>query len=235
MVVSKPEYAEALWNNGYFGVGNLSSSGMNYDANSLIVNEERLQRKISWNEEIKDDLKDEDCTVKPDEEDRTLLVVNLDKEKYSAGPPVKLVPDPYYLKEKLILAKEEALFLSYALGCLIVSNSEGREMDIDMMWNTFMEDDEKFFIRYVVYHHFRTKGWVVKPGTKFGTDWILYPVGPPFYHSQFLVVSRCSWADTMKCDVTQNEPLSWTDLSAFERLSNQVGKVNSLLYMYTKV
>ena len=48
-----------------------------------------------------------------------------------------------------------------------------------------------FPYQYAVYHHFRAKGYVVKDGTKFGCDFLLYKEGPPFYHAQYSV--RIMW------------------------------------------
>ena len=44
-----------------------------------------------------------------------------------------------------------------------------------------------FAHQYAVYHHFRAKGYVVKEGTKFGGDFLLYKEGPPFYHALYCV------------------------------------------------
>lgn len=40
---------------------------------------------------------------------------------------------------------------------------------------------------YVVYYHYRSLGWCVKPGLKFSCDWVLYSRGPPFSHAEFSV------------------------------------------------
>ncbi|KAF9926422.1 hypothetical protein FBU30_003987 [Linnemannia zychae] len=45
--------------------------------------------------------------------------------------------------------------------------------------------DNSFIIRYVAYHHYRSLGWVVKDGLKYGTDFLLYKKGMVFGHSQF--------------------------------------------------
>lgn len=36
------------------------------------------------------------------------------------------------------------------------------------------EPDDPFMLSYVVYHHFRSLGWVVKPGVKFAVDYCAY-------------------------------------------------------------
>ncbi|KAF8929648.1 tRNA splicing endonuclease subunit sen2 [Dissophora ornata] len=44
-----------------------------------------------------------------------------------------------------------------------------------------------FIVRYVVYHHYRSQGWIVKDGIKYGTDFLLYQKGMVFGHSQYAV------------------------------------------------
>ncbi|KAK4565923.1 tRNA splicing endonuclease subunit sen2 [Recurvomyces mirabilis] len=53
--------------------------------------------------------------------------------------------------------------------------------------------DNKFLLNYVVYHHFRTLGWCVRPGVKFGCDYLLYNRGPVFSHAEFAVVIMPSY------------------------------------------
>ena len=56
------------------------------------------------------------------------------------------------------------------------------------MWSVFRSCCEEFPFKYLAYHHFRAKGWVVRSGTKFGSDFLLYKHGPPFYHSSYSVL-----------------------------------------------
>lgn len=44
--------------------------------------------------------------------------------------------------------------------------------------------DNPFLINYVVYHHYRSLGWVVKGGIKFCVDYLLYKRGPVFQHAE---------------------------------------------------
>ncbi|CAL4117614.1 unnamed protein product [Meganyctiphanes norvegica] len=125
----------------------------------------------------------------------------------------------------LILTPEETMFLSYALGCLTLIDERKHHMSIDEMWREFVNEDIRFVARYAVYHNFRAKGWVVKPGLKFGSDWVLYPVGPPFYHAHFTVSVQCLWADTLAVDESLNwREMSWTAFSATDRLNSHVKK-----------
>lgn len=47
---------------------------------------------------------------------------------------------------------------------------------------------QSFMIGYAVYHHYRSLGWTVKSGIKFGVDWLLYKRGPVFSHAEFSIV-----------------------------------------------
>jgi tRNA-splicing endonuclease subunit Sen2 len=51
-----------------------------------------------------------------------------------------------------------------------------------------IETDNPFMLRYVVFHHFRSLGWVVRPGIKFAVDYLLYQRGPPFHHAEFAIM-----------------------------------------------
>ena len=58
---------------------------------------------------------------------------------------------------------------------------------LDELWRRFNNLIENFCENYAVYHYFRSKGWVVKDGTKFGVNFLLYQEGPAFYHAQYSV------------------------------------------------
>ncbi|KAH6948261.1 hypothetical protein HPB50_023312 [Hyalomma asiaticum] len=65
---------------------------------------------------------------------------------------------------------ELAYFLSYGLGCLIV-NDGGEDLDLLKLWQRLCELHDNFPVRYAAYHHFRCRGWVVRSGARFGTDY----------------------------------------------------------------
>lgn len=74
------------------------------------------------------------------------------------------------LQEKHMLTLQEAFFLVYGFGCLQIINTDNCILDIEQTWKLFNETDKKFTPKYVVYHYFRSKGYIVKPGIKFGGD-----------------------------------------------------------------
>jgi len=52
-----------------------------------------------------------------------------------------------------------------------------------------LQFDNPFLINYVVYHHYRSLGWVVKGGIKFCVDYLLYKRGPVFTHAEYVCCS----------------------------------------------
>jgi len=116
-----------------------------------------------------------------------------------------------------LLTLEEAYFLSYALGCLLVTNeATGCDMDLEEMWDVFSSEyptQNYFAARYAVYHHFRSKGWVVRPGVKFGADFLLYKDGPVYYHASYSVLVQ-----------THSKKISWVELSGLNRVTESAHK-----------
>jgi tRNA-intron lyase len=110
----------------------------------------------------------------------------------------------------LVLDHYDAFFLSFGVGCLRVSK-DGHFLSIDDLWSDFCRRDVHFRPRYAAYHHFRAKTWIVRDGTKFGNDFLLYKDGPPFYHASYSVRVRTS-------------EMSWTELSALNRVTESAAK-----------
>merc|ERR1711894_294019 len=121
----------------------------------------------------------------------------------------------------------EAFFLSYGLGCLLVNDCdrEYEQMSIDDMWNKFCNVDSDFPHQYAVYHHFRSKGWVVKNGCKFGADYLLYKDGPPFYHASYSVwIRQLMSNDENSANIKELPKLDWTSLSGLNRVTESASK-----------
>lgn len=101
-------------------------------------------------------------------------------------------------------------------------------MDLMNMWGRFSEIDPNFITRYVAYHNFRSKGWVVKSGIKYGVDFNLYKKGPPFYHSTYsvLVVAVDGKTGQETCST-----FDWTSLCCLNRVTQQVSKELMICYV----
>ena len=138
---------------------------------------------------------------------------------------------PGYLRLELY----EAFFLSYGLGCLLVNDCdrEYEQMSIDDMWNKFCNVDSDFPHQYAVYHHFRSKGWVVKNGCKFGADFLLYKDGPPFYHASYSVWIRRHFKNPGEgYNGESTQTLDWTSLSGLNRVTESASKELLLIDMF---
>lgn len=112
-----------------------------------------------------------------------------------------------------------------------------------------LQFDNPFLINYVVYHHYRSLGWVVKGGIKFCVDYLLYKRGPVFTHAEYAALSiRTSLLSDLVhrfamvvCPVYEDiedqqasslhlqnaTPFSWSWLSTINRVNSQVQKVRS--------
>lgn len=88
--------------------------------------------------------------------------------------------------EAVELLPVEAIFLSFALPVLDISASDLFQRLIDYKRLTF-DRIYPLIKQYVAYHHYRSRGWCVRSGIKFGCDYLLYKRGPPFQHAQFCI------------------------------------------------
>ena len=158
-------------------------------------------------------------------------------------------------EEHLQLSNEEAFFLVYGLGALQVHDGpKGAIMSASSLLPQFRrhsyfpplasnmpyEPDDPFIISYAAYHHFRSLGWVVRSGVKFGVDYLLYNRGPVFSHAEFAVVLLPSyahpyWAETEggRERVAKKWNRSWWWLHCVNRVQAQVKK--SLILCYVEV
>ena len=84
------------------------------------------------------------------------------------------------INEKLLLSCYEAEYLSLLYKLMNAPNIEGN------VWQV-ISSDSSFIIRYAVYHYFRSKLWIVRDGTGFGFDFVLYPDHPNEAHSKYCV------------------------------------------------
>ncbi|KAJ5495213.1 hypothetical protein N7539_000329 [Penicillium diatomitis] len=158
-------------------------------------------------------------------------------------------------EEHLQLSNEETFFLVYALGALsIVDRASNAIIPTPALFDLLrrhsyyprrpedrpLEVDDPFMISYVVYHHFRSLGWVVRSGVKFGTDYLLYNRGPVFSHAEFAVIiipsySHQFWSSTeaLKRHAADKQSRSWWWLHCVNRVQAQVKK--SLVICYVDV
>ncbi|KAF2768784.1 tRNA-intron endonuclease catalytic domain-like protein [Teratosphaeria nubilosa] len=151
-------------------------------------------------------------------------------------------------QEHLQLTLEEAFFLSYGLGVLHISTLESSPSSSHLL-NLFaahatfppshlrsIPPDNSFLLNYVVYHHFRSLGWVVRSGLKFSCDYLLYQRGPVFSHAEFALLIIPSYSDAYWKTESGNKERRWKEkdwwwLHCVNRVQSQVKKTLVLVYV----
>ena len=124
---------------------------------------------------------------------------------------------------ELFLELSEAFFLSYSLGCLVVSEGQ-TELSLLQQWRRFCSLQPDFPVLYRAYHHYRSRGWVVKSGATLGADWVLYKGSPALSHSTYGV--RVEMVDRREGRVVKDpvKRLSWADILGASRVLGAVKK-----------
>jgi tRNA-splicing endonuclease subunit Sen2 len=172
----------------------------------------------------------------------------------SGNPAATVTTTEITNKEHLQLMPEEALWLSFGMGALAVTDPElGQALSSQELLrlcrqHSFfpprvspddpdLQPDDPFLVHYAVYHHFRSLGWVPRAGIKFGVDWLLYAKGPVFDHAEFgLVVVPAYSHAWWKCNSdreargAQNKK-TWAWLHSVVRVLSHVFKSLVLVYV----
>ncbi|KAJ5603128.1 hypothetical protein N7537_006084 [Penicillium hordei] len=170
--------------------------------------------------------------------------------------------DDFPNEEHLQLSNEEAFFLAYSLGALQIYDSPLKSEEDQPIspittsallqkfchhsfqpardGSASLQPDDPFMTSYAVYHHFRSLGWVIRSGVKFGTDYLLYNRGPVFSHAEFAVIvipsySHPYWSETeeRKNYTAEKQARSWWWMHCVSRVQAQVLK--SLVVCYVEV
>lgn len=237
VLIDEPCHMEDLFGMGFYGKATLSRSGPSFNRNSTdelpIMSQRRYENHQSWKTMVNTENSNTECTTEPNSKDEILVVDNTDSESepVEAMAMVKLkTNDPFPIQQKLHLTLEEAFFLSFGLGCLVVKY-DGKEMNLEEMWKSFTQCDTMFLYKYISYHHFRSKGWVVRTGIRFGVHYTLYKDGPPFYHASYSVLVKPVSEDSYSTLPGATEyPNSWESLAGLNRITEHVAK--ELLFCY---
>ena len=161
--------------------------------------------------------------------------------------------EPVSDQEHLQLSLEEAFFLSYSLGVFnIFVDDANTVLPNTSLLSLFrrhsyfpqrslsspQDCDDPFMVSYAVYHHYRSLGWVVRSGVKFGVDYLLYNRGPAFSHAEFALVilpsyTHAYWSDSEESrkHVQEKTSRSWWWLHNVNRVQAQVKKSLVLCYV----
>ncbi|KAK6454883.1 uncharacterized protein RJT20DRAFT_129509 [Scheffersomyces xylosifermentans] len=128
--------------------------------------------------------------------------------------------------EFLQLQAIEVFFLKFALNVVQVSNLTMKQLFYEcclLVENSPSPNvTNKFILDYVVYHHYRSLGWCVRSGVKFGCDQLLYKRGPPFTHAEYCILIIPN---------DGKEKYDWFEMAAKARVIGTVKKSFVLVYV----
>ncbi|QLG74529.1 hypothetical protein HG535_0G04120 [Zygotorulaspora mrakii] len=261
IIVDDPDEMLFLWENGFFGTGQLSRSEPTWKARTIarmgdlcdevdrgksnlaledITDRRRLQR-IDFKkkrQQFEDQLlelrrrggtiEDESKLVAKEREslrslkDQQLLSFKKQNDTQLRSEDSELIDEKGELVnlESLELTFVEALFLSFAIPVLDVSPYVLIERFLGPIATLEYRNVYPSIKQYVAYHHYRSHGWCVRSGIKFGCDYLLYKRGPPFQHAQFCV---------KVLDVDETHDYTW--YSSLARVAGGAKKTLVLCYV----
>lgn len=85
----------------------------------------------------------------------------------------------------LVLSSFEAMYLSeYGIVQITLEDKVQSQAELEEIFSEIYND---FTRKYKIYKFMRNRGYIVRPGMKFGSDFIIYEKGPGFDHSKWVV------------------------------------------------
>ena len=117
--------------------------------------------------------------------------------------------------DQLLLSPEEAMYLNEKRAEFPIEDYTGKKLTYRQLMGRFTRTDKEFSRKYLVFRDLRNRGYCVKTGFKFGSDYRLYARGdrPGRGHAMWLV--HC---------VPENTTFGFSNLSRSVRLAQNVRK-----------
>ncbi len=104
------------------------------------------------------------------------------------GKPVGIrKPKTFDFDRPLELSLIEALYLLELKKIKIYREEENKYLETDEFKRLSKTFHKNFLNKYLVYKDLREKGYVIRPGLKFGADFVVYIHGPGIDHAPFIV------------------------------------------------
>ena len=101
------------------------------------------------------------------------LGINKPRLEYFSKPSELSLIEAYYLLEKERITIFDVLLKKF--------------ISVDEFYEIGKNTHYKFEEKYTIYKDLREKGYVPRPGLKFGADFVVYKKGPGLEHSSFIV------------------------------------------------
>jgi tRNA-intron lyase len=134
----------------------------------------------------------------------------------------------YVMKDDIShpLLNEEAFYL-LSKGLLHLP------INIEMIYQEFYIQNNKFPIKYKVYEYFKEKGFIVKGGINYGLDFTVYRKSPQFCHAEICayVIDGTHPYDSKNENNGENGIINWQQLTTLTRVMPDVMKTLLLCYV----
>jgi len=114
----------------------------------------------------------------------TYLYVN---EKFFGSPLGISKPRLEYFSKPSELSLIEALYLLKKNKITIFDPKKAVYLEAEEFYEIAKEIHHKFEEKFIIYKDLRDKGYIPRPGLKFGADFVVYKKGPGLEHSPFIV------------------------------------------------
>ncbi len=101
------------------------------------------------------------------------LGINKPRLEYFSKPSELSLIEAYYLLQKNVIS--------------IFHETENRYLNAEEFYEIAIKIHHKFEEKYIIYKDLRDRGYVPRPGLKFGADFVVYRLGPGLEHSLFMV------------------------------------------------
>lgn len=113
-----------------------------------------------------------------------------DREDYLKNIKPKCCASKIEISDKLFLSLQEAFYVHFVEDCLHIFDEENSLLSTEQCWDLFQKVDKNFIEKYVVYHYYKSKDYIIKTGVKFGGDYLLYKGKPNEVHADYIVVIK---------------------------------------------
>ena len=109
------------------------------------------------------------------------------KEKFFGAPLGISKPRLEYFSKPSELSLIEAYYLLKKERITIYDVKNDKDLSIEEFYEKSKNIHNKFEEKYIIYNDLREKGYIPRPGLKFGADFVVYKKGPGLEHSPFIV------------------------------------------------
>jgi tRNA-intron endonuclease len=104
------------------------------------------------------------------------------------GQPVGIrKPKSSVFDKPLELSLLESAYLTREKMLHVLDSDDNHILGLDEILSLGLKWSEEFKDQFLVYAQLRERGYIVRPGLKFGTDFAVYEKGPGLDHAPFLV------------------------------------------------